>query len=162
MSEGAGRLRRATAVWLRLYRLMAWLTQPKYTLGSMVRLRRPAGELLLVRQRLRTPSLWGLPGGFQMAGETAADTARRELREEVGLDIPVRAADLVARYQQPWARHIDSLFAVDYDDSAGPARRASLEIAEVRWFGPDDLPPLTREAALALRSASRPAEPQPG
>jgi ADP-ribose pyrophosphatase YjhB (NUDIX family) len=137
------------AIWLRVYRFLAWLTQPKYTLGSMIAVCRD-DELLLVRQRLRTPSRWGLPGGFQKVGESAPDAARRELREEVGLDIPVRAADLVAQYQQPWAHHIDTLFAVEYDDGAGAARRASLEIVEVRWFGTDDLPPLTREAALAL------------
>jgi ADP-ribose pyrophosphatase YjhB (NUDIX family) len=120
----------------------------------MVQLRRPTGEILLVRQRLRTPSSWGLPGGFRKAGETAAEAARRELREEVGLDLPVRDSDLVAEYQQPWAQHIDSLFTLEYDDgSAGPARRASLEILEVRWSSPDDLPPLTREAALALSHA---------
>lgn len=140
---------RLAAVWLRVYRLAAWLTQPKYTLGSMVVVCRPGGELLLVRQRLRTPSLWGFPGGFQKAGETAADAARRELREEVGLDVPVQEGDQVARYQQPWAQHLDTVFAVDHDDRAAPARRASLEILEVGWFRPDELPPLTREAALA-------------
>jgi 8-oxo-dGTP diphosphatase len=135
--------------WLRIYRLAAWATQPKYTLGSMVVMRRPSGELLLVRQRLRTPSLWGFPGGFQKIGETAADAARRELREEVGLEVPVVPDDQIAQYQQPWAHHVDTVFTVSHDDAAAPAQRASLEILEVGWFDPRELPPLTREAALA-------------
>jgi ADP-ribose pyrophosphatase YjhB (NUDIX family) len=155
-ADSPPRLRRPTAAWLRLYRTAAWLTQPKFTLGSMAVVRRPGGELLLVRQRLRAPSLWGFPGGFQKVDESAADAARRELREEVGLDVPISAEDQVAQYQQPWARHLDTVFAVHHDDRAAPARRASFEILEVGWFAPDRLPPLTREAVLASTYLAHP------
>lgn len=45
------------------------------------------GAVLLVR-RARAPSLgqWALPGGAQELGETAEAAARRELREESGLE----------------------------------------------------------------------------
>ncbi|MDT7951489.1 MAG: NUDIX hydrolase [Acetobacteraceae bacterium] len=45
------------------------------------------GAVLLVR-RARAPSLgqWALPGGAQELGETAEEAARRELREEAGLE----------------------------------------------------------------------------
>ena len=81
--------------------------------------------------------------------ETAEQAVSREIREETGLDLDVGPDDVVAEYLQPWARHVDTLFAVRHDDG-GRARRMSLEIAEVRWFPFDGLPPLTREAALAL------------
>lgn len=50
------------------------------------------GRLLLVR-RLREPSKGklGIPGGFSDAGESAEDVARREVREEINLELgPLR------------------------------------------------------------------------
>ncbi len=153
-ADSSSQLGRPTAAWLRLYRLAARVTQPTFTLGNVVAVCR-GNEVLLVRQRLRTPSQWGLPGGFQKSHESSADGARRELREEVGLDLPVRAVDQVAQYQQPWARHIDTIFAVSLDDPRARPRRQSLEILAVDWFALDDLPPLTREAAMALEHLVR-------
>src|SRR4051794_16075592 len=144
---------RSAAAWLRMYRALAWVTQPKYTAGSLVLVRRagPDGPaILLVRARLRTPSLWGLPGGFRRRHESAAQAAARELAEETGLELPVRDTDAVASYEQPWARHLDTLFVVTAPSDLR-ARRASPEIAEVGWFLESQLPPLTRETVLALR-----------
>jgi ADP-ribose pyrophosphatase YjhB (NUDIX family) len=139
----------ATELWLRFYRLVARITQPTYTLGALAHVQRPDGAVLLVRQRFRTPSRWGLPGGFRKPDETPAQTATREIREETGLDLEVDADDLAAEYLQPWARHVDTLFAVRHTGD-GRVGATSLEIAEVRWFPADELPPLTRETVLAL------------
>jgi ADP-ribose pyrophosphatase YjhB (NUDIX family) len=157
-----GRLPATSAIWLRVYRAVALLTQPKYTIGAATFVRRPSGEVLLVRQRLRTPSRWGLPGGFKKPHEAAAAAAARELREEAGLDLRITSADLIAEYEHPWTQHLEMLFCVTYDPGAAPTelRHPSLEIAEIRWFALDALPPLTREAGLALQHLPTPGVPR--
>ena len=54
-------------------------------------------ELLLIR-RAKAPrrGQWSLPGGLQELGETVFDCARREVREECGIDIaPLAVIDIV-------------------------------------------------------------------
>lgn len=54
-------------------------------------------ELLLIR-RAKPPRMgqWSLPGGLQELGETVFDCAKREVREECGVEIePLQVIDIV-------------------------------------------------------------------
>ena len=55
------------------------------------------GRILLIKRRDNT--LWALPGGGHDIGETIADTAVREVKEETGLDVEVTG--LVGVYTNP-------------------------------------------------------------
>jgi 8-oxo-dGTP diphosphatase len=46
----------------------------------------PSGGIVLIERRYPPPG-WALPGGFIEVGETAAQAAAREAREETGLDV---------------------------------------------------------------------------
>jgi ADP-ribose pyrophosphatase YjhB (NUDIX family) len=59
--------------------------QPLILVGVNVLMLDESGKLLLM-ERTDTRD-WGLPGGFLELGETVEEAARREIREETGLDI---------------------------------------------------------------------------
>jgi 8-oxo-dGTP diphosphatase len=57
--------------------------------GAVVR--DESGRILVVRRALPpSQGLWSIPGGRVEPGETLAEAARREVREETGLDVDVQ------------------------------------------------------------------------
>lgn len=131
---------------------------PGYTVGAMCFIERGDGALLLVQLSYR--SRWGVPGGLLKRGEDPTDAARREVVEEVGVDVDLLGEPAVVVDAD--ARRVDLVFrarlaaGVDPDD----ARPGSPEIVRAEWFAPDALPELQHEASGALvaiaRSARRP------
>ena len=126
---------------------------PSFTVGAVCFIERGDGALLLVRQVYRRH--WGVPGGLLERGEDAADGARREVFEEVGLAVDLVGEPLVT--VDPEARRVDVIYrstpmpGADLDD----LRPCSPEIVEVRWFPRDELPELQPETADALVKVSR-------
>jgi len=98
------------------------------------------GEILLIRRQ--DDGLWALPGGFTEVGETLAQSACRELREEAG--ISRRAARLLGIFDsrlwrsQTKAQLYHVIFQVEPDASSPTPGPEALAAA---FFGEDDLPP---------------------
>jgi ADP-ribose pyrophosphatase YjhB (NUDIX family) len=95
-------------------------------------------EVLLVR-RAKPPRQgeWGLPGGAQEVGETVHETARREVKEETGLDIEVLGlvdvVDAIRSDEDGRVRYHFTLVDVFARWIAGEARAAD-DAAEAAWF----------------------------
>lgn len=136
-------------VLLWIVRFAAWLLGSVYTSGAMAIVIRDDGKILLVKPRYRKG--WGLPGGFMKWGEQSADTLRRELAEETGLEIESGSTDQV--YVQQGRRHIDHLYILRVDSEQETRNPSRLEIGKLAWHRPDDLPPLQSEALEAIRRA---------
>jgi len=116
-----------------------------------------AGRLLLVR-RGHEPGLgtWSLPGGRIEPGESAAEAAVREVREETGLD--VRVGDLLLTVDLPGGYRVHDFAATVTGGELG----AGDDADDVRWCTPDDVSLLELSAGLLdelRRMGAMPASP---
>ena len=104
------------------------------------------GGVLLIR-RGKTPrqGQWSLPGGAQKLGETVFDAARREVREETGLDIDVLGlVDVVDSIQADDDGKVRYHFTlVDVFASPFPGElRPGSDAEDAAWTALQDIPGL--------------------
>jgi len=144
---------RRLPVWLR--RRVVRTLSPSFTVGAMCFIERSDGALLLVRHTYR--DRWGVPGGLLQKGEDVDVGVRREVREEVGLDIELLGEPAVVVDAAP--QRVDVVFRAALADGQDPdaVQLGSAEIVEARWFGPAELPELQFETAGALVALARAA-----
>jgi 8-oxo-dGTP diphosphatase len=94
-----------------------------------------SSRVLLVRHKYGELN-WELPGGAAEAGESAEETARREMREEVGVELETMR--LAGVY---WDPQVDAHHFVFQARMRGTPRLADpKEITEFGWFMPAALP----------------------
>ncbi len=120
-------------------------------------------EAVLLVRRGKPPRIgtWSLPGGAQHLGETAEDAARRELREEAGIEVGALAFALLVDAITPDERDRIQYHYTIIDFAArwqsGEAR-AGDDVSAVAWATPDEfaayeLTPATHRAIAAARAA---------
>jgi 8-oxo-dGTP diphosphatase len=137
---------------------------PTFSVGAMCIIERADGRVLFIRHLYRPR--WGVPGGLLERRETPTDAARREVREEVGLEVELIGEPAVNVDADP--RRIDIVFRARpvNDADADRVRPSSVEVLEARWFLPTELPELQFETAQAIQTLARasyapPARPLP-
>lgn len=148
-----GFLRRLGAiVGYRLVRAAWWIFRP-VILGIRVVVRRD-DEVLLVRHTYRPE--WFLPGGQPKRGESLADTARREVREETGMYVDeVSLSGVYSSLFPSFSNHV-VVFAATVRDQESETE--SPEIDALRWANPDDLPAACASETTAVIRRVRTAD----
>ncbi len=110
--------------------------------------------VVLVRGKEPGKGKWDLPGGFVDPGETAEDALRREVREEIGLEVTalhyLGSWPNIYDYMGVRYRTLDMGFACEVKD-ASLARPREAEIAEVLFLRTDQMD-LARFAFRSVRS----------
>ncbi len=98
------------------------------------------GRFVLLGQRAIEPyrGWWDIIGGFLEAGEHPEDGARREAREETGLDVtlgPLLSIGMGRYNDEDWTLNI---YYIAYAPLGEP--QANDDVAALRWFEADVLP----------------------
>jgi len=102
--------------------------------------------LMLKRAGKHAPGTWSVPGGWQEFGETFEQTSRREIAEEVGLEIGnVRFGALTNNFFPEENIHSVSVMTISDWVSGQEAILEPDKCTELRWVDFDSLPsPLFR------------------
>lgn len=116
------------------------------------------GTLAMVRSR--NSESWLFPKGHQEPGETDEETARREIKEEAGLDGLEYIDDLGEIPRPPYGRPGEPLEQKTvrmflFAASRGAALAPTMEIEEARWVPYRDAPALLGSPHEAWFAADR-------
>ncbi|WP_018351684.1 NAD(+) diphosphatase [Longispora albida] len=115
------------------------LLVPMQLSTAVIVLIRRGDEVLLARHSYGpAKTMWALIAGFTEYGETLEDAARREVREETGLEI----TNLAYAGSQPWSMAGPGQLLVGFtaDWAAGVPTVDGAELTAAEWFPLDALP----------------------
>lgn len=147
------------AIWRRspkiLRRWTVRLSHPRFAVTAGAIVTDTCGRVLLLKHRFRPGTGWGMPGGFIEAGEQPEEALRRELREEVRLEVENLKLFTVRAFKRPM--QVEIIFTAQ---AIGVANQLSFEIQKAAWFSLDELPgELPKDQAqlikLALKDGAR-------
>lgn len=104
-------------------------------------------EILLARAHRFATGMFSALAGFVEAGETIEDCVRREVREEVGVEV----GKITYFESQSWPFPHSLMIAFVAEYAGGEIRLDDEEIAEARWFSVHDMPKLPSSVSIARR-----------
>jgi 8-oxo-dGTP diphosphatase len=109
-------------------RLILWLSNTHFVVGTAALVRDGNGRVLLARHTYRRRVPWGLLGGWVHRGESPAEAVVREVHEETALDVEV--THLIA-VQSESPAHLTVVYGARL---IGGTFRPSAEVSEVQFF----------------------------
>ncbi len=126
------------------------MTHARFTVTAGALIFNDKGQVLLLKHRFRAGSGWGLPGGFLEKGEQPLDALKRELREEIGME--VETAELFAARSFKKPRQVEILFLCHANADVKPQ---AMEVERAEWFSVESLPHgLPRDQRLLVERAA--------
>lgn len=126
MTDDAPLYERDPAAW-QAYLAEGNATQPRKRVGADVLIRDQQGRILLVDPKYKPG--WDLPGGMSEANEPPAETAHRELKEELGLNLHPGQL-LCLDWVEPHGPWDDSLMLIFDGGTLPPGQIAELKLTD--------------------------------
>jgi NADH pyrophosphatase NudC (nudix superfamily) len=153
------------AIWRRapkaLRRWTVRFSHPRFAVTAGAIITDGHGRVLLLKHRFRPGSGWGLPGGFIEQGEQPEAALRRELREEIGLEVAEVKLFTVRAFKMP--KQVEIVFMGQAINAMRSFDELSVEIEEARWFLPGEFPPeLPRDQTDLIKRALNDGASLPG
>ncbi len=104
-------------------------------------------EVLLARSPGFPPGMYSVLAGFVEPGESIEEAIKREIREEVGVEV----GNLSYFGSQPWPFPNSLMIGFVADYAGGELNADSAEIETAGWYSVDDLPELPPRVSIARR-----------
>ena len=104
-------------------------------------------QLLLSRARRFKPGMYSVQAGFVEVGETLEETVRREIKEEVGLEI--KNIRYFGSQSWPFPNSLMIAFTAEY--ASGELKINQEELEDGGWYLTDNLPLLSTPKSIARR-----------
>lgn len=122
------------------------LNFPRLSPAIIVAIER-AGKILLARNAAFKNGFFSVLAGFVEPGEDLESAVRREVMEEVGIEID----DIRYMGSQPWPFPNSLMIGFTARWAAGEIRIDEQEIAEAAWFAPDGMPEIPASISISRR-----------
>jgi 8-oxo-dGTP diphosphatase len=127
------------AVWRRLpgsiRRRLVRTGQGRFTVTAGAIIFDDENRVLLLEHVFRPDGGWGIPGGFLSKGEQPETALRREMREEIGIELD--QVEILFARTLPRPRQIEIYFRAR---AVGTPQPCSFEIRTAGWFQIENLP----------------------
>jgi len=136
---------------VRVRRWSMRVTHTRFTVTAGAIIFNDRGQVLLLKHRFRAGSGWGLPGGFLERGEQPLDALKRELREEIEMEIESAKLYHARSFRKP--RQVEILFLCRAN---GDVKPRAMEVERAEWFSLETLPDgLPRDQRKLVERAAR-------
>ena len=117
-------------------RHLSRIGQRRFTVTVAAMLFDDTGRILLLEHVFRADEGWGVPGGFINRAENPEAALRRELREEIGVEI--EDVKMILSRTLGTLKQVEIYFRARV---IGDPKPSSFEIKSAQWFTLDQLPP---------------------
>jgi NAD+ diphosphatase len=119
---------------------------PRFSPAVIVRITR-GRQLLLAHNKNFPEGLYSVIAGFVEAGESLEETVRREIQEEVSLEVEnIRYFD-----SQQWPMPHSLMLGFTAECPLGEPTPDKEEIVDAAWYDPENLPEMPKRGSIARR-----------